>query len=445
MKLTRYISLVLVFSLLLTTVGCGKDDESGGRVKRKDIEVAIGSEIDNEGEISHPSSISAEKMSPIYENMTKQSVWSTGNNYRLKKVLEKLRNGEKVNVVALGGSITEGQGATNWGDGYAYRFVQKLRQKYGDNIYFKNAGICGTPSSLGIMRYERDVLCQNGYDNPIVPDLLIIEFAVNDFNEVTVGRAYESIISRTLLENEDCAIIMLFSLSDKGLTLEDDMRLLGDYYDIPMVSMKSAYNTGAITHDEYFTDELHPADGGHELMANCLMELLKEVDAEETDDKDNPLSIAPLKGRNFSYMTMIDESADVEGLTVSWGSFNATDYDIQMLHNADGTTYYSFPKNYMNDGTGNEPLVIKATCSKMLLTYKTDDSDICGTVEVYVDGNYFAPLSGQMTGQHNMCYTILVLDSEEYIEHTLEIKMADDSVGKCFTIYGIAFDYKKYE
>ena len=43
-----------------------------------------------------------------YQTMIEKSIVSTGNNARLKKVLAKIRNGEKVNVAAIGGSVTEG-------------------------------------------------------------------------------------------------------------------------------------------------------------------------------------------------------------------------------------------------------------------------------------------------------------------------------------------------
>lgn len=43
-----------------------------------------------------------------YETMVSDSLVSTGNNARLKNVLEKARAGKKVTIAYLGGSITEG-------------------------------------------------------------------------------------------------------------------------------------------------------------------------------------------------------------------------------------------------------------------------------------------------------------------------------------------------
>lgn len=74
-----------------------------------------------------------------YDAMLDTSVVSTGNNERLKKVIEKARNGEDVYLAAIGGSITEGAGATSYTEGYAYQFFQQFKELYGvdggDNIH----------------------------------------------------------------------------------------------------------------------------------------------------------------------------------------------------------------------------------------------------------------------------------------------------------------------
>ena len=48
--------------------------------------------------------------SPEYQDMIENSLVSTGNNYRLKKVIEKCKRGEDVTIAYIGGSITQGAG-----------------------------------------------------------------------------------------------------------------------------------------------------------------------------------------------------------------------------------------------------------------------------------------------------------------------------------------------
>ena len=45
-----------------------------------------------------------------YQQMVEKTLVSTGNNARMKKVLAKIRAGEKVYIATLGGSVTEGAG-----------------------------------------------------------------------------------------------------------------------------------------------------------------------------------------------------------------------------------------------------------------------------------------------------------------------------------------------
>ena len=112
-----------------------------------------------------------------YQTMIEKSIVSTGNNARLKKVLAKICNGEKVNVAAIGGSVTEGAGPAKFTDGYAYQFFHALKAKYapgdGKNLSFNNAGLSGTGSLLGIVRYQHDVVEVGN-----IPDLLIVEFDI---------------------------------------------------------------------------------------------------------------------------------------------------------------------------------------------------------------------------------------------------------------------------
>ncbi|MBP5264765.1 MAG: SGNH/GDSL hydrolase family protein, partial [Lachnospiraceae bacterium] len=98
----------------------------------------------------------------IYAQMVELSLMYEGNYERLQKFIEKLRAGEEVKVAMLGGSVTEGAGAGSNDKGYAYQFVKALKETYGngseEQIHYVVAGLSGTPSVLGLMRYQQDVL-----------------------------------------------------------------------------------------------------------------------------------------------------------------------------------------------------------------------------------------------------------------------------------------------
>lgn len=90
--------------------------------------------------------------------MVEKSLYRLGNTQRIHKAIEKARNGEKVSLVYLGGSITEGSNAipksTNC---YAARSARLFAEKFmpdASQLEYHNAGISGTPSLLGVTRCE---------------------------------------------------------------------------------------------------------------------------------------------------------------------------------------------------------------------------------------------------------------------------------------------------
>lgn len=113
--------------------------------------------------------------------MISHSLLHPGNNVRLKAAIDKASRGEDVTIAYIGGSITQGAGAKPiHTECYAYQSYLGFKALYGRDgggkVHFIKAGVGGTPSELGIIRYERDVLREGAAE----PDIVIVEFAVND-------------------------------------------------------------------------------------------------------------------------------------------------------------------------------------------------------------------------------------------------------------------------
>ncbi|MCM8528799.1 MAG: SGNH/GDSL hydrolase family protein, partial [Lentisphaeraceae bacterium] len=97
--------------------------------------------------------------------------------------IKKLKDGKQVKIGYLGGSITAQPG---------YRVLSRkwFQEKYPKaKVEEINAAIGGTGSELGVFRVDYDVLQHK-------PDLLFIEFAVNDGgnSQEIITRAFEGII-----------------------------------------------------------------------------------------------------------------------------------------------------------------------------------------------------------------------------------------------------------
>lgn len=370
-----------------------------------------------------------------YQEMLDRSVMSTGNNARIKKVLEKARSGETVNVVTLGGSITEGGNASPMSKGYAYLFAEEFAKTYGvnggENINYVNAGLSGTPSSLGALRYERDVLEALGTK----PDLLFIEFEVNDYAEATKGHAYESIVYDVLSQDNDAAVVMIYSVRDDMWNVQNEHNPIAKYYDIPVVCMKDAISPAItkkyMTKNKYYSDSYHPNNYGHTVMKDCIMQLFRVIDAEEAEEM-NEIPAEPLKGREYVGTKLVDSAT--EGIQVKAGSFTQVDTAVQQYQVKKQS---SFPNNWKHDvSAGNEAFQMKLTCRKLLLNYKTGGNEF-GSAEVFVDGTLVTTLNG--SGGWNGSNVVLIVDGDTAAEHVVEVRMAEGQEDKTFTIY--AFGY----
>ncbi|MCH5274083.1 MAG: SGNH/GDSL hydrolase family protein [Lachnospiraceae bacterium] len=371
-----------------------------------------------------------------YEEMLKSSLTTTGNNARLKKVIEKARSGETVNIAAIGGSVTEGAGAQTMLGGYAYQFADAFAETYGtdkgSNINFVNAGLGGTPSSLGVIRYHRDVIEELGAE----PDLLILEFSVNDYGEVTSGRAYESLIYDVLSQDNDAAVILVFAVFKSKWNMQGDYIPVGKYYDLPMVSIRDAisvpYLQGNLNDKKFFSDEYHPTTYGHTIMSDCIMHLIAEIDKEEADEM-NALPETGRKPLDFCKVEMINDES--EGVEITKGSFTLVDSAVQYFVGRP-----SFPDNWKHDGTaGNESFTMTLTCKNLLLNYKTANGADFGDAEVYVDGEKVMTLQGRTAGGWNNSNVVLVIDETTAAEHTVEVRMAEGQEDKAFTILALGY------
>ena len=370
-----------------------------------------------------------------YQAMLDRSVMYKGNNARLKKVIEKARSGETVNIATLGGSITEGANATPWTLGYAYRFAEKFAAEYGvnggENINYANAGIGGTPSALGVIRYERDVVDALGAE----PDLFIIEFEVNDYAEATSGRAYESLVYQVLSQSNDAAVIMVFAVRSDMWNVQDEHYPIAIRYAVPVVAIRNAVEpaiaSGELDKNAFFSDEYHPTNYGHDIMSDCIMQMVRVLDAAEADEM-KPVAEKAIKGRNFVGTKMIDSAT--EGIAIEAGSFTKADTAVQGFS---PKMIPSFPNNWMHDSEGgNDSFKMTLNCKNLLMNYKTGSGNF-GTAEVYVDGKLVKTLNG--AGGWNNSNVVLLIDDRETKEHVVEIRMAEGQEDKAFTIY--AFGY----
>lgn len=388
--------------------------------------------------------------SPSYQEMIARSLLNKGNNKRLKKAIDKAKRGDSVTVAYIGGSITHGAGAvplhTNC---YVYRSFELFKHSFApdkdNSIRLVKAGLGGTPSELGIVRYERDVL----RGGEVEPDIVIVEFAVNDADDETKGNCYESLVLKALAADNKPAVILLFSVFVNDWNLQDRLAPVGWHYNLPMVSIKDAVleqfqltkeQGNIISKKQFFYDIYHPTNAGHIVMADCLSLLFTVTDRSDADDEDISIAKPPVIGNDFMDIHLLDRMNNDCIAWIDAGGFGATDRDLQLTEMDDhsyGTP--QFPNNWMHKGeTGILPFVMKIRSKRLILVFKDSGDPEFGTANIRVDGT-LVQVADPLIVNWTHCHALLLYNEQDSGEHTVEIRMAEGHEDKRFTILGFGY------
>lgn len=372
-------------------------------------------------------------MTDWYEGMINDGLVSAGTNGRLESVLKRMSEGETVNVGFLGGSITEGALADVNENSYSDLVVKGLEEMYPQaTVNYVNAGLSGTPSSLGIMRYERDIVEAFGTE----PDILFVEFSVNDYQECTDTRAYEALVRQALLDNEKTAVVLVFSVAKSKWNMQEVEIPVGEYYGVPMISVRNAivapFADKKMTDADYFADDYHPNNFGHEIMAKCILNAF-EVAANSNITEVSKVPEKALLGDDFTHGKLVT-SANLCGATISVGGFGATD---TVMHSYMRFNRPAFPDNWMHEAGADGSFTMTLNCKTLLINYKKSKEENAGKVKVYVDGKEVKEIDSFDGAAWGQSIADLLIDEKEAMEHTVTIEMVDNS--KAFTIFAFAY------
>ncbi|MBQ7821923.1 MAG: SGNH/GDSL hydrolase family protein, partial [Clostridia bacterium] len=205
----------------------------------------------------------------------------------LKTTYERLSNEKELNIVYYGGSVTSGHGAsdsnsTSWraltADWFDITFPDAKINHY-------NSSVGGSGSMLGAFRAEHDV-------NALEPDLVFIEFAINDVycgtDPEDVKLYYESTVRQIKEKNPDCDIIALYVTDQSNARNSQNgyytqalaQEAIAQHYKLPSIYLGGALcSLFDYTSDDewakYFIDIVHPTDNGYAVYFDVIKEFLE--------------------------------------------------------------------------------------------------------------------------------------------------------------------------
>ena len=206
----------------------------------------------------------------------------------------KISSKKDIRVAFIGGSITTASG---------YRTLTSdwLSETYGDKFTFLDAGVGGTGSEFGAVRLQTDVIS-------FKPDLVFVEFAVNDGgsydiakNDKTIIKSMEGIVRQLWKADPNIDICFVYTLTDRCLVEAAQGKYTGtakihdyiaNYYGIPSVFMGYDAAKQAVAGKIIFNgskpdanasgtvfsgDGVHPNADGSNMYFDILGKALKEV------------------------------------------------------------------------------------------------------------------------------------------------------------------------
>lgn len=322
--------------------------------------------------------------SAYYQALSRAAGYNTASTdtARLNAVFEKAAKGGSITNGA-GHNVTDGvsvdvedlgvtvNGTTYENSRYVDRVVNWFDTTFQDSQVTKvNAGISGTPSFFGTFRLQKDVLQYN-------PDLVIVEFSVNDGGSYELDDgymldAYETIVRKCL--ESGAAVVTVFTVNNLtytttniGSSWQAYHKEIADHYNVPTIS----YHNAIYPDGEWITawtklsgDNVHPNVVGHALLANCITSYFEDVYA-MTSHASTEIPTEWLHNNTLENTEMIcmdDESIEWSGMAyyadTTYGTIatnkstggTTDDYFKVKIPEGAKEIYVFYSNNYQDDG-----------------------------------------------------------------------------------------------
>ena len=351
----------------------------------------------------------------------------------------KLTKENKLTVAYIGGSVTNGSGALNMEtDSWRGLTGQWLNRTFPKaDITNINAAIGATGSMLGLFRLDKDVVKYK-------PDLLFVEFAINDeyYGNIVQARAsFETLIREARQKMPYCDIVVLIT-SDQARVKQYYGKSgaphqigrahmeIAEAYGISVINIADAFvkEVGEITGNNqwyndntlwrsYVTDGVHPNTAGYALWFNYVKEYL-ENSLLHTDYSGYNRTARKVPAVQNYYLIDGERKAffgeEIEKLIVS------SDGDFVQDTSSRGNDYLALDKG--------ESVTLKFTGTQCAIWVSYDNVDF--NIQCTVDGKEANVVSGTYADPY------FLVSGLKAGEHTITITHAPNSRRTTFGICG---------
>lgn len=359
-----------------------------------------------------------------------KSITNMGNVARLKNIFDVDRNGDVLTVGFIGGSITNGSLSSTPETCYAYKVFEWWQEKFGNRAFveYLNVGIGATDSQFGVARVEEDLLS-------ILPDVVFVEFSVNDTNDEHFLETYEGLIRKIYYSDSLPAVVIIHNVRyDDGSSAEDIHSKIAKYYDIPAVSMRPTIlplvESGQIPNREITPDDLHPNDEGHAMVAKVITSFLDKVLAipkfMDKELKESYIVKEPLTANGYENSTIYNKDSSVYQLT----RFTVDEEEKKNITDI-------FKNGFIGSKVGDR-IFFKIEASSIAVQYRKTVNKPAPIAKAVIDGDEDHPIildaNFTETWGDKLELTTL-LEHGELKNHTVTISIIEDHVDDKLPFY----------
>ena len=359
------------------------------------------------------------------------SIVSKGDLGYLGNVFKKAEDEGKLSIVYLGGSITQGCHATEENSRYVNRSFEWWKEKFPSaELTMFNAGIGATTSQYGAARAEEHVLSHK-------PDVVFVEFSVNDDDTDFFRETYESLIRRLLSAECVKAVVIINNMFyDDGRNAQRVHNEVGMHYGLPIVSIRDyawqRVQSGEIDPKEYTTDFLHPTDIGHAMIAELIKGLL---DANYEDYKNGkPFGEKPALPEKLTACRFED--------AVIYRNTNCTPEADGFMADTHKSEYFSDP--FKDGWTGSRKgayITFEAEGSVLMLQWRRTVNKPAPVAYAVIDGDEAGKIVLDANFEEDWgdlcCLTTLTENAGKGIKHTVRVVIAEEGSASDFMVISL--------
>lgn len=365
----------------------------------------------------------------LTEEIIKKSLINKGDISRILKLFKKVEDGKDITIAFLGGSITQGCNATIHKKCYVELVSKWFMEKFNNvKVEYINAGVGATGSLIGVHRAERQVISKN-------PDLVFVDAAVNDNDSYICKASYESEIRRLLSSPSKPAVIEVFMTMEEGVNCQEQQIQIGDHYNVPMISFRDAaceiIKRQNLKWSDLLTDEVHPNDDGHRIIADLLINFIEEVYSNDYKEGqkikiiDNTLEKKCVFGDRY-----------INGNILNNKSIKPLESE-GFIEYQEGFQVFQDGWKFESDKDDNGKLIFEVECKNLILLYKEIISKDAGKFKVKVNEKEMIVDTYFKDGWGDRTVTKILEESDEVKRYRMEIEVEKERRKTEVTILGI--------